>query len=127
MRLLPLRSEDPPDDTVVIVRGGEMVSNHIRRTATRSFEEFGFYGVSVFAALDTDVDELCGREPELGRYGKVRLSTVGRLRRERFAVIPTLDRPHFDIVLPDITADTLERLESAFDAPIPNPARAQQG
>ena len=127
MRLLALRGEEPPEPTVVIVRGGEMVPDHVRRTAIRAFEEFGFYGVSVFAALDIDIAQLCAREPQLSRYGKIRLSTVGRLRQERFALIPTLHRPHFDLVLPDVSTDTLGRLEGVFDVPIPNPARRPKG
>jgi hypothetical protein len=94
MRLLSLRSEEPPDDTVVIVRGGEMKSDYVRRSAAQSFDEFGFYGVSVFAALDLDVSELCAAEPMLARYGRVRTSTVGRLRALGFALVATLQRPH---------------------------------
>ena len=50
MNPLVLRDELPPDDTVVVVRGGEMNSEFVRRTATRSFEEFGIWAVSVFVA-----------------------------------------------------------------------------
>jgi len=56
--------------------------------------------VSVFLALDVTVDELCRDRPELQRYGKVRLTTAGRLRSLGFALVPTLDRPHYDVVLP---------------------------
>jgi hypothetical protein len=38
MNPLVLRDELPPDDTVVVVRGGEMNSEFVRRTAKRSFE-----------------------------------------------------------------------------------------
>ena len=55
MRPFALRSEEPPDDTVVVVRGGEMHSDYVRRTAGQSFDEQGIYGVSVFLALDDDV------------------------------------------------------------------------
>lgn len=123
MKPLILRREDPPGDEVVVVRAGEMASEMVRRAATRSLEEVGFLGVSVFAALDLAEEQLCHDELDLVRYGKVRLSNFGRLRREGFAVIPTLARPHFDIVLPDLDDDTLRRLASCFDAPIPNPGR----
>jgi hypothetical protein len=33
------------------------------------------------------------------------------LRSLGFALIPTLDRPHFDVVLPDLDDTTLDRLE----------------
>jgi hypothetical protein len=123
MKPLTLRKEFPPDDLVVVVRGGEMNSEFVRRTATRSFEEFGIWAVSVFVAEGVPVVDLCRSVPDLERYGKIRLSTVGRLRTLGFALIPTLDYPHFDVVLRDVEPTTLERLELGFDPPVPNPGR----
>ncbi len=65
----------------------------------------------------------CRDGPELERYGKVRLSTAGRLRSLGFALVPTLDRPHYDVVLPDLADATLDRLEIGFDRPVPNSSR----
>ena len=124
MRPIVVRDEEAPDDVVVVVRGGEMNGDTVRRTATDAFDEFGIYTVSVFLALDATVDELCQDRPELQRYGKVRLTTAGRLRTLGFALVPTLDRPHYDVVLPDLADATLDRLELGFDRPIPNPARS---
>lgn len=123
MEPIVLRDEDPPEDVVVVVRGGAMESAYLRRTALDAYDEVGLYTVSVFLALDDSVEALCAREPYLLRYGKVRLSTVGALRAAGFAVIPTLARPHYDVVLPDVTAPTLSRLEGCFEPPVPNPAR----
>lgn len=78
----------------------------------------------MFLDLDGDLRALCAREPYLSRYGKVRLSTVGRLRTSGFALVPTLERPHYDVVLPDVDEVTLDRLEICFDLPITNPARS---
>jgi hypothetical protein len=41
-----------------------------------------------------------------------------------FALMPTLDRPHYDVVLPDLSDATLNRLETGGDTPIRNPSRA---
>jgi hypothetical protein len=125
MKPLLLRDELPPDDAIVVVRGGEMNSVAIERTATRSFEEFGIWAVSVFLATNGTVGEVCRTVPDLERYGKVRLSTAGRLRSHGFVLIPTMHAPHFDVVLPDIDPATLDRLDGAFDSPIPNPARGR--
>lgn len=76
MNPIVLRPEEPPDDAVVVVRGGEMTGGFVRRTATDAHDELGIYAVSVFLALDADVEELCAAEPYLVRYGKVRFSTV---------------------------------------------------
>lgn len=123
MNPIVLRAEEPPDDTVVVIRGGEMTGEFVRRTATDAHEELGIYAVSVFLTLDADVDDLCAAEPFLVRYGKVRLSTVGRLRSDGFPLIPTLDRPHYDIVLPDLDDATLLRLDRCFDPAVQNPGR----
>ena len=103
-----------------------MNSAYVRRSATRSHEEFGVFAISVFAALDADVRTVCATEAGLVAYGKVRLSTAGRLRGLGFALLPTFARPHFDVVLPDLDDDTLDRLELGFDNPISNPAREGQ-
>ncbi len=124
MNPIVLRAEEPPDDAVVVIRGGEMTGEFVRRTATDAHEELGVYAVSVFLALDADVGDLCAAEPFLVRYGKVRLSTVGRLRSGGFPLIPTLDRPHYDIVLPDLDDSTLRRLDGCFNAAVRNPGRA---
>ena len=123
MKEVILRDEEPPDDTVVVVRGGEMNSAFVRRTAQRSAEESGYYAVSVFLALDEPVELLCASEPYVARYGQVRLTTVGRIRHAGFPLLPTLHRPHYDVVLPDLEGPTLDRLEATFDGPVPNPAR----
>ena len=56
MRPIVVRDEEPPDDTVVVVRGGEMNGDTVRRTASDAFDEFGIYTVSVFLALDDTVE-----------------------------------------------------------------------
>lgn len=123
MSPIVLRDEEPPADVLVVVRGGEMRSDYVRRTAADARDEFGIYAVSVFLALDEPVRDLCAREPFLARYGKIRLSTVGRLRVEGFALLPTLSRPHYDVILPDLADGTLVRFDGCFGEPEVNPAR----
>src|ERR1051325_6030301 len=101
-----------------------MRSDYVIRTASDVHDEYGMFSISVFLALDMAVQELCSQEPYLARYGQVRLSTAGRLREAGFALLPTLARPHYDIVLPDIEGPTLDRLDGCFAEPIPNPARS---
>ena len=60
----------------------------------------GFLGVSVFLALDQTVGELCARDGGPVPAG----SHVDSRRGEAagFAFLATGDRPHFDIILPDL-------------------------
>jgi hypothetical protein len=50
VKRIALRDEDVPVDAVVVVRGGEMNSDHVRRTATDAHDEFGVYTVSGFSS-----------------------------------------------------------------------------
>jgi hypothetical protein len=125
VRLVALRGEEPPGGAVVVLRGGVngLAPETVARSAGRNHEVFGFLGLSVFLALDGPVEQICAEVPELARYGQVRLSTVARVHAGGFALLATGDRPHFDIVLPDLSTETLGRLQAAFDPPEPNPGR----
>jgi hypothetical protein len=104
-----------------------MATERLADTASDAFDDYGVYAVSVEAAVDMTVDELCRTSSRIGdRYGRVRLSTFGRLRQVGFAVIPTFKRPHFDVVLADLSELTLARLDRCFDEPIRNPGRGQR-
>lgn len=94
----------------------------LRRTATDSYDDHGYYGVSLFATLDLDVDALCRSIPQIANYSVIRTSTAGALREAGFALLATSRRPHFDAVLPDLSDSTLERFASCFGPPRPNPA-----
>lgn len=127
-RLLPIRGEEPPDDTVVIIRAGVMATESVRRTAGDAFDDFGLYLVSVEAVLEGTVEETCRTSPRIGDlYGKVRLSTAGRLRGAGFVLLATFDRPHYDVALPELSDAAIERLDRCFDAAIPNPGRPDPG
>jgi hypothetical protein len=71
----------------------------------------------------SSVEEAC-RGERVASYRQVRLSTFGRVRAAGFALLATFDRPHFTLVLPDLSELTLARLDRCSDDPIPNPGRA---
>jgi hypothetical protein len=56
------------------------------------------------------------RSERLAQYRQIRLSTFGRLRAAGFALLATFDRPHFTLVLPDLSEVTVARLERCRDA-----------
>lgn len=107
---------------MVVIRAGVMTAANVEHAASQCLELRGLLAISVAAVLDGTVAEACATNPRLSRYRQLRLSSFGRLRTAGFALPPTLDRPHFSLVLPDLSELTLARLDRAFDAPIPNPA-----
>ncbi|MGH9054866.1 MAG: hypothetical protein ACRDYY_03190 [Acidimicrobiales bacterium] len=119
---LVVRDEQPPDDTVVVVRGGLAAADSIRRTAEVSQATHGFYGVSVFLAFELTVEELVSRTPELSpdRYKQLRTTTVDQIRQARFDLLPSGDWPHYDVVLADLDGETIQRLGECFGPPFPN-------
>jgi len=82
--------------------------------------------VSVERVIDTTMQEAC-RGERIAGYGRIRLSTFGRVRGAGFALLASFDHPHFTVVLADLSELTLARLDRCFDEPIPNPGRGQGG
>ncbi len=121
-RPLPLRPDVPPDDITIVLRAGVMEAANVVRAAERTFALYALYGISVEGVLGTSVQDAC-RGERLASYRRVRLSTFGRIREAGFALLATFDRPHFTLVLADLSEVTLARLDRCFDDPIPNPGR----
>jgi len=119
---LPLRTEQPPDDAAVVIRGGVLSRASVQQAASRSLDLFGILGISVEGAVGVSVLDACRTSERLGAYRRIRLSTFGRVRGAGFAMLATFDAPHFTLVLPDLSELTTARLDRCFDEPIPNPA-----
>ena len=122
----PVRDEAPPDDTVVVVRGGLAAADSIRRTAEVSLALHGFYGVSVFLAFDLSIEDLVRRTPELApeRYKQLRTTTVRQVRQADFELLASGEWPHYDIVLADLSDVAVERLRACFGPPFANPGES---
>lgn len=105
---------------------GVMSAENVRRAAERTLSLYGVYGISVEGVLDGTVQDAC-RGDRISSYRQVRLSSFGRLRASGFALLATFDRPHFTLVLADLSELTVARLAKAFDHPIPNPGRPSPG
>lgn len=127
MQLPPLeiiRSQAPPDDTLLVVRGGErsLEDAVLDRTVGDCWDAHGFFGLSVFAdASSGDIVKLAQRTP-LARRRLIRTALAGNLRQSGFEVVATFKNPyHFSIVLPDATAATFSELRRRFSEPTLNP------
>lgn len=99
-----------------------MATEKVIASCEDSRVDSGYYGLSVFAALDGDVPWLCRSVPRLPTPGTVWVATCDDLRRRGFGLLATDARPHFDIVLGDVAPGTIESLVACFTA-MPNPAK----
>ena len=127
-----LRPEDPPDASVVVVRGGPTTLTQLASHARRTHDAFlldgePVDGVSVFCALDdlgpASLDALLQR---FASYRIVHLPTVGQLRSAGFELLATFRRPHFTIRLTSPTEPELQSLLDALGAAHPNPYHGAQ-
>lgn len=119
-----LRDEEPPDDAVVVIRGGlhSLDASKVVEVCEDSFTDFGFYGLSVFAALDGDVEALCLRLDRLRGPGTIWVASCGALRSAGFEFAATDASPHFDIVLPSLEGGIVDSVRACFEAR-DNPAK----
>jgi hypothetical protein len=127
MRLPPaniVRAEPPPDDQLLVVRGGRngLIDTNLERATGDCWEEYGFFGLSVFGAPGDDLIALSEAVSPIRRRPEVRVVRCGVLREAGFEVAATFSSPlHFSVVLPDATAPTFDQLRSCFSGSVPNP------
>jgi hypothetical protein len=120
-----LRSEEPPDDAFVVVRGGPIAAEKIVEHARRQAREYTYrnapmYSVSVSLTVGGwDVSALLAGP--LSSRSAFAVSTVGTVRAAGFALLPTYEAPHYDLLLETGEYREAERLVSLFSAPESNP------
>jgi hypothetical protein len=115
-----LRDERPPDDAIVVVRGGPdtvaKLAVHARRTHDAYvLDGAPLWGISVYCALD-DVGpaSLDGLLRRFASYRAVHLPRMGQLLRAGFGLLPSFGRPHYTIRLDGDDPAGLARLLEAL-------------
>jgi hypothetical protein len=119
-----LRDEPPPADLLLVVRGGvnSLSDTALDRSASDCWEQYGFFGVSVFAAPRDDLIALSRSNAAIRRRSEVRTARCGSLRAAGFEVAATFTNPgHYSAVLPDATPERFALLRSCFSPPVENP------
>lgn len=120
------RDEAPLGDEALLVRGGQFRIAHVRTRAEACLRRLGFAGVSVAHAPGGRLEDLCEMSPRLLDYRECAITTAGRVRA-RFGLAPTGAHPHFSIVLPDTSAETVRALRDLFELGVPVPRLEGEG
>lgn len=119
-----VRGEEPPDELVVVVRGGERGLDDalLERAVSDCWDAHGFFGLSVFADSGGGALLDLARSTPLVRRRVVRLAVVARLREAGFEVVATFtNRYHFSVVVSDASHETFAHLRACFGPPVENP------
>ena len=120
-----LRSEEPPDDAVVVVRGGPIAPEKIVEHAGRQAREYTYrnapmYSISVSLTVGGwDLSALL--IGPLSSRSTFAVSTAGVVRAAGFPLLPTYEAPHYDLLLATGEYREAEVLLSLFGSPEPNP------
>lgn len=120
-----LRDEVPPDDAVVVVRGGPIAAAKLSEHARRQARAYTFRGEPMFSisvsltVTGWDLASLLGGP--LASRSTFAVSTVGAVRAAGFDLLPTYEAPHYDLLLETGEYSEAERLLSLFSAPESNP------
>jgi hypothetical protein len=119
---------DALPDGALVVRGGVMGSGSMLRNAETSFADpgCGLWSLSVWSYPDMTADEIVREAkqvmPETLPQGKIRVSTVGKLRSAGFELVAMPERGHYSLVVPPEPGEPIwDHLRELFDEPIPNP------
>jgi hypothetical protein len=125
-----LRAEDPPDDVVLVLRGGPLTVEKLLEHAIREQRRFSCRGlpmpsVSVDATVGGWTVEAILKERLWSRTSYA-ATTAGRLRQAGYVLLPTFDVPHYDLLLPTTTEDAAGRLLSLFGPAERNPYRRRR-
>lgn len=96
-----VRDEPPPDDAAVVLRGNLLTEAILAATASDNYEVYGFYGVSVWAAVGGATrDSLLATK--LAKQEVVAVFTAGDLRAAGLELRPTGALPHYDVTHTDV-------------------------
>jgi hypothetical protein len=125
-----IRTEESPDDTVVVVRAGPLTAEKIVEHAERQMAVFSYRGAPM-ASISVDLcigawkleRVLAERMWSRSRYA---VTTVGALRMAKYELVPTNAAPHYDIVLRATTMVVAEELLAFFGPTMENPYKKRQ-
>lgn len=125
-----LRDDDPPDDAVLLLRGGPVTVEKLVEHAARQLREFSLRSapmasISVDGTVGDWTAEALLRD-RLWSRSKYSTAMVGRVRNAGFEILPTHSLPHFDIVLAEASLDEAARLLAVFSLPEDNPFKRRR-
>ncbi len=120
-----VRSESPPDDAIVVVRGGPIAAEKIVEHALRQAREYSYEGrpmYSVSVSLTVDGWDLAALlTGPLSSRTTFAASTARAVRGAGFGLLPTYDAPHYDVLLGSAEYRVAEALLAVFGPPEANP------
>lgn len=124
---LPLRDEPVPAVLVVRLGARTLDDDHLARATAEAHERWGLWGFSVLEVPAGDFGQLVRLRPIVATRRRLFLADGPAIVEAGFPLLPTLDRPHWTVVLSEPTPAQFERVRSLFRGPVENPAWSSPG
>lgn len=128
MEPLTLRNETVPDLLVVVRLGSiTLTDDALGKSVSESHARWGLWGFSVLEVPSGDYRLLARLRPIVATR-RLLLVAEGRvLTAAGFPLLPTLDHPHWTVVLSAPSAEQFDGVRRLFHGPIENPAWTGRG
>ena len=115
--------EEPVQPRLIVVRlGARTVDDELlRRSVEECHDRWGLWGFSVLEVQGGDYEQLARLRPIVSERSKLLVANASALIDDGFPLLPTLDSPHWTVVLAAPSPALFERVRSHFEGPIANP------
>lgn len=119
---LALRDELASPGLVVVRLGVRALADEsLRRSVDECHERWGIWGFSVLEVPGGDFERLVRMRPIVADRRQFLVADGESLIDDGFPLLPTLDSPHWTVVLATATASQFERVRAHFRGPLDNP------
>lgn len=99
-----------------------MEDDLLLRSVEQCHDRWGIWGLSVFEVPDGDYEQLARLRPIVAERRQLLVADAAALVDDGFPLLPTLDSPHWTVVLAAATAAQFGRVRGHFEGPIANPS-----
>jgi hypothetical protein len=126
---LPMRDALAPPGLIVVRLGARTLDDELlRRSVDECHKRWGIWGFSVLEVPDGEFEQLARVRPIVADRRQFMVADGEALIDDGFPLLPTLDWPHWTVVLAAATPLQFERVRVHFRGPLANPTyRARRG
>ena len=119
---LALRDEHTSPGLVVVRLGARPLDDEVlRRSVDECHDRWGIWGFSVLEVPGGDYEQLVRMRPIVADRRQFLVAAGESLINDGFPLLPTLDSPHWTLVLAAATSEQFERVRTHFRGPLDNP------
>lgn len=122
MEALILRDDAIPELLVVVRLGAVTLEDQaLRKSVAESHDRWGIWGFSVLEVPGGDYQLLARLRPIVATRRQLLVANGADLVAAGFPLLPTLDHPHWTVVLSAPSTQQFAGVRQIFRGPLPNP------